>query len=96
MREEGFIVEKLAEAVHSIFFEVFHVDILRDETGQRVNDRAVTDFLLELRVVRVPLVAVDFKEGLHQKLGPNLVWVARSGEERLRAAVARDAIINLY
>ena len=39
--------------------------MLRDQARERVYDGAITDFLIELAIILVPLVRVYFKQSLH-------------------------------
>ena len=59
-------MEHFSEPRHALLFEVFKCDMFRDETGKRVNNRAVSDLLVELRILVVPFIAINFEKGLHK------------------------------
>lgn len=51
MAKVALVAEEVSEVLHTIFIEVLHVDVLGDQTGQGVDDRAITNFLLVLRAL---------------------------------------------
>ena len=69
--------------------------MLRDETSERVDDRAIADLLVKVGVRLIPLVRVDLEEGLHQELWPQLHKIARPRQNWHLTEIARDAIIDL-
>lgn len=89
------ISQHISEKRHGISFKVLNWDVLRDQTRKRVNDGAITDFLIVLGVSLVPLVGVDLAESLHKQLRPQLHQVARPRQDRHPTEITGNAVIDL-
>jgi hypothetical protein len=84
----------LSEQRHAFVVEVLYVNVFGNHTSDRVDDRTISHFFVELRVFIEPFVGVNLKECLHQKLGPEFQNVNCAGENWPSIVVARHAVIN--
>ena len=76
--------------------QVLDWNFLRDQSGESVHDRSITDLIVILAVCTIPFVAIDLQDRLHEELGPYLIVVGGPWEDWLALLAARDPIINLY
>ena len=76
--------------------QVLDWNFLRDQSGESVHDRSITDLIVILAVCTIPFVAIDLQDRLHEELGPYLIVISSPWEDWLALLAARDPIIDLY
>ena len=59
-----------------------------------MNDRAISNLLIEVGISLIPFVGIDFQQGFHQKLWPELHQIASSWQDGHLFVVAGNTVIN--